>query len=346
MKKKILVIEDNLEVRENIVEILELSNFEVKDAENGKEGVKAAKKELPDLILCDIMMPEMDGYEVLYLLGKDEKTDNIPFIFLTAKAEKEDFRKGMGLGADDYITKPFDDVELLESIEKRLKKFEKFKVLAAEKNPDNMLSSLNVKSTEVPDLASQERSYHKNDVVFREGDYPHYLYYIQKGKVKTYKISEDGKEFILDVHGEGSYLGYLSLLKDQHQTEFAMALEDSVVKLIPRFDFEKLMFANKEISKVFVKMLANEVIEKEKELLHLAYDTVRKRVADSLLKLEEAYGQSAFFKVARNDLAGMVGTATESVIRVLSEFKKEGVISIESQGIGILDRDKLKNIKW
>ena len=117
--QKILVIEDNLDVRENIVEILELSNYEVSEAPNGKEGVKAAKKEQPDLILCDIMMPEMDGYEVLYMLGKDPGTSTIPFIFLTAKAEKSDFRQGMSLGADDYLTKPFDDMELLKAIEGR-----------------------------------------------------------------------------------------------------------------------------------------------------------------------------------------------------------------------------------
>jgi len=78
----------------------------------------------PDLILCDIMMPEMDGYEVLYLLSKNPETTSLPFIFLTAKAEKTDFRKGMNMGADDYITKPYEEMELLGAIERRLKKYE------------------------------------------------------------------------------------------------------------------------------------------------------------------------------------------------------------------------------
>jgi CheY-like chemotaxis protein len=111
--KKILLIEDNLEMRENTAEILELAGYAVFTAPDGKEGVKTALKELPDLIVCDIMMPELDGYGVLHMLSKNEAAAAIPFIFLTAKAEKEDYRKGMSLGADDYLTKPFDDTELL-----------------------------------------------------------------------------------------------------------------------------------------------------------------------------------------------------------------------------------------
>src|ERR671912_165534 len=118
--KKILIIEDNEEVRENTSEILELSNYKVFTAENGKIGVEIAKKEKPDLIVCDIMMPVLDGYGVLHLLGKNEETSGIPFIFLTAKTERGDLRKGMEMGADDYITKPFDEIELLNAIEVRL----------------------------------------------------------------------------------------------------------------------------------------------------------------------------------------------------------------------------------
>jgi CRP/FNR family cyclic AMP-dependent transcriptional regulator len=112
--KKILVIEDNIEVRENIAEILELSNYEVVTAENGKRGVELSLQHTPDLIICDIMMPELDGYGVLHLLNKHIETYGIPFIFLTAKSEKTDLRKGMEMGADDYITKPFDGIEIVK----------------------------------------------------------------------------------------------------------------------------------------------------------------------------------------------------------------------------------------
>lgn len=120
----ILIIEDNQDVRENTADILELKGYNVVTAENGKIGVKTAKKTMPNAILCDIMMPELDGFGVLEALVKNPETSSIPFIFLTAKAEKIDMRKGMNLGADDYLTKPFTEKELLEAIESRLKKYD------------------------------------------------------------------------------------------------------------------------------------------------------------------------------------------------------------------------------
>ena len=122
--RSILIIDDHNEIRENIAEILTLAGYKTLVAENGKKGVEMALQAIPDLIVCDIMMPELDGYGVLHLLRKNSSTENIPFIFLTAKTERVDFRKGMEMGADDYITKPFDDIELLNAIEVRLKKYE------------------------------------------------------------------------------------------------------------------------------------------------------------------------------------------------------------------------------
>ena len=121
--KKILLIEDNTEIRENTGEILSLANYEVITAPNGKIGVTLAQEQNPDLIICDIMMPELDGYGVLHILSKKTETAQIPFIFLTAKTERSDVRKGMELGADDYLTKPFDDTELLNAVETRLHKY-------------------------------------------------------------------------------------------------------------------------------------------------------------------------------------------------------------------------------
>ncbi|HEY9649362.1 MAG TPA: EAL domain-containing protein [Coleofasciculaceae cyanobacterium] len=120
--KKILVIEDEELVRENILELLDAEGFEVISAENGRIGVDLAKAMLPDLILCDVMMPDLDGYGVLNTLRQETATATVPFIFLTAKAAKADFRQGMELGADDYITKPFTRAELLGAIATRLKK--------------------------------------------------------------------------------------------------------------------------------------------------------------------------------------------------------------------------------
>ena len=118
----ILVIEDNEDIRENVEEILTLSDYKVLTAANGKEGVEAATSKKPDLIICDIMMPGIDGYGVLHVLHKDPATQDIPFIFLTSKSERSDFRAAMEMGADDYITKPYTREELLSAIDTRLKR--------------------------------------------------------------------------------------------------------------------------------------------------------------------------------------------------------------------------------
>lgn len=121
-KIRLLIIEDNDDIRESTSEILQLANYEVFQASNGKQGVDLAIKLIPEVILCDIMMPELDGYGVLHLLSKREDTALIPFIFITAKVDRVEVRKGIEMGADDYLTKPFDDIELLSAIESRLKK--------------------------------------------------------------------------------------------------------------------------------------------------------------------------------------------------------------------------------
>src|SRR5271157_2337894 len=118
--KKILVIEDEPEMCRNLTTILRLEKFHALPAENGRVGVELAKKEKPDLILCDVMMPELDGYGVIAALRADAETVAIPFIFLTAKGEKPDIRVGMNLGADDYLTKPVAKADLLATIQLRL----------------------------------------------------------------------------------------------------------------------------------------------------------------------------------------------------------------------------------
>jgi DNA-binding NarL/FixJ family response regulator len=120
--KKILVIEDEPEMRRNIAALLRFEDFEPIAAENGRVGVEAARRENPDLILCDVMMPEMDGYEVLQALQADALLARIPFIFLTAKGEKDDLRSGMNLGADDYLTKPVANADLVRAVETRLRR--------------------------------------------------------------------------------------------------------------------------------------------------------------------------------------------------------------------------------
>jgi DNA-binding LytR/AlgR family response regulator len=131
--KKILVIEDDESINDSIKEFLENEDFQVFSASNGREGLNLALKECPDLIVCDILMPGMNGYEVLSELSKKEA--DIPFIFLTAKIERDDIRKGMEIGADDYLTKPFKLEELLKAIEVRLMKRDRLNKAVSQQAP-------------------------------------------------------------------------------------------------------------------------------------------------------------------------------------------------------------------
>ena len=344
--KKILVIEDNTEVRENLAEILELSDYEVLTAENGKFGVELAESSQPDLILCDVMMPVLDGFGVLRILDKKPKTADIPFIFLTAKADKGDIRKGMNLGADDYITKPFDDVELLDAVAMRLKKSERLrKVFDGTKR--GLTAFINEargqRALEDLSLERETRHFAKKENVYQEGDYPKRLYFLASGKVKAYKTNEMGKEYITKIYKAGDFLGYYALIKGEPFTESVSAIEESEISYIPKKDFFTLLYTNRDFSARFVKMIADNVLEQEEQLLSLAYNSIRKRVAEALLKLEERF-QVEQISILREDLASLVGTAKESVIRTLTDFKHEGLINIDHGKIHILNRNKLEQL--
>ncbi len=350
--KTILLIEDNNEVRENTAEILELSKYKVLTAENGKIGVELAQQHKPDLIICDVMMPVLDGYGVLHMLGRNPETTSIPFIFLTAKSERSDFRKGMEMGADDYITKPFDDIELLNAVESRLKKAD---VLRGEFNRD--IGGLDkffdqVRGFEDLKKLSCERKvkrYKKKEMIFSEGTIPAGLYFLNKGKVKTFKTHELGKELITGLYKEGDFFGYLALLEDNHHNETAEVLEDAEITVLPREDFFMLIHANPNVMKKFIKVLSDNIADKEEQLVKLAYSSVRKRVAEALLLLQKRYSENTqdrfSISFSREDLANIVGTATESLIRTLSDFKQEKLIDIKGSNITILETDKLMRLK-
>jgi CRP-like cAMP-binding protein/CheY-like chemotaxis protein len=350
--KTILLIEDNEEMRENTTEILELDKYNVLTAKNGKLGVELAQNNKIDLIICDVMMPVLDGYGVLHLLSKNPETASIPFIFLTAKAERTDFRKGMEMGADDYITKPFDDIELLKAVASRLKKNE---ILRSEfsKNIDGLNSFFSeVKNIEDLSKLSDDRkvkTIKKKEHIFAEGNYPNGLYFINKGKVKTFKTNSDGKEFITGLFKEGDFIGYTALLEDGKYNESATTLEDSEICLVPKEDFFELIYKNAEVSKKFIKMLADNLTEKENALLKLAYNSVRKRIAEALIELKNRYQKDEAKKfsmsVLREDLANMAGTTSESTIRTLSDFKEEKLIEINGGTITIINSEKLENMK-
>jgi len=349
--KHLLLIEDNNEIRENTAEILQLAGYAVSTAENGKKGVELAMEKKPDLIICDVMMPVLDGYGVLHLIHKNPELSNTPFIFLTAKAERSDFRKGMEMGADDYITKPFSDIELLNAVESRLSKLE---LLKKEYQPDaagmqKMLNEFEGKNS-LTQLTENGNSNHykKKQLIYSEGNHPLRLFFIEKGKVKTFKTNDDGKELTIGLYNEGDFFGYTALLEETIYKENAEAIEDADISMIAKEDFEKLLHANIAIQKKFIQLLAKNVSEKEEQLLNIAYNSLRKRVANALITLQNKYQKEdeAVFSmhISREDLANIAGTATESLIRTLSDFKSEKLVEIKDGNIIILDKKKLNSL--
>lgn len=348
----ILIIEDNKEVRENTAEILELAGYKVETAADGKKGIEQVNKSKPDLIICDIMMPVLDGYGVLHLLGKNTETATIPFIFLTAKTERTDMRKGMDMGADDYITKPFDKIELLNAVESRFKKAESIKK-EYQKDIDGLTAFIgDVAGKDAVRKFTEDKKikeYKKKENIYREGDYPRGMYYVNKGKVKIFKVHDYGKELIISLLTAGDFFGYTSLLEDKDYTENAQTMEDSEITFIAREEFFNLVYNNRDVARRFLYILTKNVTEQQDKLIELAYSSVRKRVAEALLLLQSRFkeekSQPFSMAITREDLANIVGTATESLIRTLSDFKDEKLIEIKEGKIYMLNEKKLKQMR-
>ncbi len=350
--KKILVIEDNAGIRENIAEILELANYKVFTAEDGKTGIEIALHEKPDLILCDVIMPQLDGYGVLHLMHKHPAIRNTPFIFMSARTDRAEMRKGMDLGADDYITKPIEKTELLQAIECRLQRVEWLRQdyvhHQASMNGNGHTLNEVVRTNNDRDilcLLSENKDiikYKRKQIIYVDGNRPARLYYIKKGKVKAYKTNEEGKELIVGIYGEGDFLGYVALLEGTVYKERAETMENTELAIIPKDEFDALMNTRREVVIRFMTMMAKNITEKEQLLLGLAYNSLRKKVADALITVSKKYKSS--INLSRENLAAIAGTATASMIRTLSEFKSEKLIDIHDGAITILNEKELENL--
>jgi len=350
--KKILLIEDEEQLRNNTAEILEISGFKVETAENGKIGVEKALKNKPDLVVCDVMMPVLDGYGVLQAFTHNETLMGIPFIFLTAKVERADLRKGMELGADDYLTKPFGINELTAAINTRLQKINNLKrTLTTDESLWLFLENTKVNlGLDSLSIDKKEHLYKKKRVIYSEGDSPTKLFFIKVGKVKIVRENQDGKELITALYGTGDFFGYNTLIEDCNYTDTALALEDSEIIHIPKQDFFELLYRNANVAQSFVKMLSNQIIEKEQQLLGLAYNSLRKRVAEGIIQYVKRYKKDyqgkIIVSITREDLSNIAGTAMESLVRTLGDFRDEGLIEIIDGKVVITTIDKLEKLKY
>ena len=348
--KKVLLIEDDSTLRENTAELLELEHYKVITAPNGMLGLELAKKEIPDIIVCDIMMPILDGYGVLEGLSKYKKTKYIPFIFLSAKTERQDVRKGMNLGADDYITKPFEEEELITAIESRLAKKAILKeqrevITKIEKAPEDTIKSLD-ELKEYISSNKKVKSYKSGEIIYDEGNHANNIYLIKSGVIKSHKIDEFGKELITKIYKSDEFFGYTSFTENIPYLESATAMEKCEIISISKDDLKKILKQNHKLTLEFIQLLTDNLIEFKEQLLQMAYGSVKKKTANTILQFTEKIPNKSVgtIKISRSDLASVAGIATESLIRTLSSLKKEGLIDIEGRNITVLDIEQLKRV--
>ncbi|MFK8054654.1 MAG: response regulator [Saprospiraceae bacterium] len=342
----ILVIEDNSEVRENVCDILELAGYKAIAAENGKVGIKLAIERTPDLILCDIMMPGLDGYGVLKILTGREDTVGIPFVFVTAKSEQEDLRRGMNLGADDYVTKPFYKDELLRVLEVRLKK-QKSRQEPALLVPTSWTGFLSQgalnEAIEKLCADSNKRTYKRGEAIYRQGEQVRDMFVLRKGFAKTQNTTDFGKSLIVYVFKTGEMFGYPEMIANRSYEHDTIALTDVEVDIISATTARELLASDPNIADFILGCLACGLLDADRRMMNQSYLSVRKRCASTLLRANNVFGDAAW-PMSREELSQWAGTAKETFIRNLTDFRDSGFIEINNNQISIVDASKLESI--
>ncbi len=343
MKKKILIIEDDKIVRENTAEILQLANYEVITAENGKLGLEKAIFFKPDIIICDILMPELDGYGVLQIMMRNKSLQRIPVIFMSAKTKHEDVRRGMDLGASDYITKPFEESELLSAVASRLKR--KGIMESEGHKSSEMLKKLRIEEIENAFKQKDRMDYKSGATIYCEGNISNHIFYILHGEVKTYKINQEGKELITEIYSDKTFFGFTSFLSNEPYIENAEAIKNTLIIRIQKNELLQLIKSNPQLGLNFMDLLSNDLAHIKDHLIHLAYDSVRRKTADAILQLHEKGGGQNSIEITRSDLASFLGIAKETLTRTLTDFKDEKLISTHKNEIQVIDRKKMERIQ-
>jgi CheY-like chemotaxis protein/CRP-like cAMP-binding protein len=306
----ILVIEDDELVRESILAVLESKGFQALSAENGLLGVQLAESHLPDLILCDILMPGLDGYEVLSALSSNPDTQCIPFIFLTAKIEKANRRKAMKMGADDYLTKPFTSEELLEAIAGRFKR----QLLLKASRTSKRKSGLELERSTFYFATNQ-------DIPLQQDSF----WQVRHGLVKLGALLTEGEEIVIGWAIAPMIFGTSTMLPVVHFEAKAIG------------KVELVQYSAQEVtnSPQLVKALLPRIHQSDALLAVCGQRRADDRLKGLLLLLKKELGEPTAegtrlkVRFTHQELASTIGTARATVTLLLNEFKQNGWIAVE-----------------
>lgn len=344
--KIILLIDNDETARHSTADLLALAGYTVDTAENGKIGVEKARANPPSLVLCEIALPVLDGYGVLYSFRQSPQLASVPFIFLTERAGRADVRRGMELGADDYLAKPFESSELLGAIAGRFTRFRHLRADEEAPAPSSGPSAFVASQRGNLLTLIADRKPHptpRRQIIYAEGDEPTRLYFVQAGRVKTTKTTDAGKELITNFYQAGEFFGYQALLDRTAYHDSAVAVEDATLLYIPADEFIDLL-RQPEVSQQLSRLLAGREREREQQLVEMAYSSLRRRVADALLRLHTP--DQPGIQLSRDDLSAVIGTAPESLSRTLSEFRQAGLIELTPNSIRVIQPEGLRRANW
>ena len=345
--KKILIVEDNADVRDNMCDILALAGYEPLSAADGRDGIAKARTESPDLILCDVMMPELDGYGMLKILGEDEATATIPFVFVTAKSEQEDLRRGMNLGADDYVTKPFYKDELLRIVEVRLRKAEMRSRSARLPEQWTGFLSRSALDQALDALTSEGtvKTFKRGEALFRAGEKVRDMFLLIDGNIKVQMTTEFDKTLITYVFADGDFFGYPELIANRTYAHDAVALGPCSVRLIPGDAVRKCINRDPNVADMMHSLLASMLLHSDTRMLEQAYMSVRKRCAITLLNAYRIFDGRPW-PMSREELAQWAGTAKETFIRNLTDFRDSGYVEVDGSSITLTNVKALREVPY
>ncbi|TDQ76385.1 response regulator [Sphingobacterium yanglingense] len=336
--KNILIIENDPDLLGKYSDILRNSGYEVTAALNSKLGINLAISKLPSLILCNTVLSDIDGFGVLSVLSRNPSTTKIPFVFLNALSTPDIVKKGIACGADDFVTKPFQGGQLVRSVEARINK-NKNQTSLPISEVDNIHPHNGKGLEKLIDLISQCKIRHikKKQMLYYESDHSQWLYLLIEGCIKTLKLTDDGRQMITGLYKPKSFIGLDTLLLDDPWLESAEATQNSSLYFISKSAIIDLLNEHVELNQHFIKILSANLHEKEDQLIELAYESVRKRLAQVLVRLNKDAVPIDQLDICRDELAGLAGIAIETVSRILTDFKERGLIERNGSQIQIID---------